>query len=65
MEGTTVTVVICWRTRDKNLIQKIRERFGINGTMSINRETRCRIKHEDYGTLKAVAAKGYIDIRIK
>ena len=58
-------VTIYWMTKDPISIEKIRNRFGISSYMSVNKETPCTIKDEDWELLGETARLGFIQIRIK
>ena len=60
-----MNVTICWVTKDREAIEKIREKFGISSYMSVNRETPCDIKEEDMELLRETEKRGFIQIRNK
>ena len=60
-----MNVTICWNTKDRNTIDKIRKKFGIPSYMSFNRETPCNIKEEDMELLRETEKRGFIQIRNK
>ena len=60
-----MNVTICWNTKDRNTIDKIRKKFGIPSYMSVNRETPCNIKEEDMELLRENEKRGFIQIRNK
>lgn len=60
-----MNVTICWVTKDRESIEKIRKKFGISSYMSINRETPCDIKEEDMELLRETEKRGFIQIRNK
>lgn len=47
----------------KDLVEKIRERFGITAGTTINGETPAEIKDEDFELLEETARRGFISIR--
>ena len=58
-----MNITICWVTKDRESIEKIRKKFGISSYMSVNRETPCNIKEEDMELLKETEKRGFIQIR--
>lgn len=58
-------LTIYWITRNRKYIDRIKERFGIQPYMSVNRETPCIIKPEDLHLLEETARLGFIQIRKK
>ncbi|WP_229127356.1 hypothetical protein [Bacteroides congonensis] len=60
-----MNITICWVTKDRESIEKIRKKFGISSYMSVNRETPCNIKEEDMELLKETEKRGFIQIRNK
>lgn len=60
-----MNITICWITKDRESIEKIRKKFGISSYMSVNRETPCDIKEEDMELLKETEKRGFIQIRNK
>ena len=60
-----MNIKICWVTKDRESIEKIRKKFGISSYMSVNRETPCNIKEEDMELLKETEKRGFIQIRNK
>ena len=60
-----MNITICWVTKDRESIEKIRKKFGISSYMSANRETPCNIKEEDMELLKETEKRGFIQIRNK
>ncbi len=60
-----MNITICWVTKDRESIKKIRKKFGISSYMSINRETPCDIKEEDMELLRETEKRGFIQIRNK
>jgi hypothetical protein len=60
-----MNITICWVTKDRESIEKIRKKFGISSYMSVNRETPCDIKEEDMELLKETEKRGFIQIRNK
>jgi len=45
-------MIIYWVTRNIDYTRKIRERFGISGHTSVNRETECDIREKDMPLLR-------------
>lgn len=60
-----MNITICWVTKDRESIEKIRKKFVISSYMSVNRETPCNIKEEDMELLKETEKRGFIQIRNK
>ncbi|WP_254871724.1 hypothetical protein [Bacteroides acidifaciens] len=60
-----MNITICWVTKDRESIEKIRKKFDISSYMSVNRETPCNIKEEDMELLKETEKRGFIQIRNK
>lgn len=60
-----MNVTICWVTKDREAIEKIRKKFGISSYMSVNRKTPCDIKEEDMELLRETEKRGFIQIRNK
>lgn len=60
-----MNITICWVTKDRESIEKIRKKFGISSYMSVNRETPCNMKEEDMELLKETEKRGFIQIRNK
>ena len=60
-----MNVTICWVTKDREAIEKIRKKVGISSYMSINSETPCDIKEEDMELLRETEKRGFIQIRNK
>lgn len=58
-------LTIYWQTNNAEHIGKIRKRFGITGSTSVNGETTADIKDEDIELLKECANRGFIQIRHK
>ena len=58
-------LTIYWKTHDKDIMKRIRERFGIAMYMSINGETEADIKDEDLPVLEETERRGFIQIRRK
>lgn len=57
--------VVYWITKDRVSIEKIQRRFGLSTYVSVNKETPCIIKDEDWDLLNETAKLGFIKIRIK
>lgn len=60
-----MNLTVYWKTKDREAIRKIRERFGIPDYTTINGETPCDIKDEDLPLLQETARRGFIQIRNK
>lgn len=60
-----IKVCIYWRTKNAIAKERIRKRFNITQGETINGETWCEIKEEDYDLLKLTAEGGFIDLRNK
>lgn len=60
-----VKVTIYWATNNREIINKIRKRFGIPTGMSINGETKAVIRDCDIELLDETARRGFIQIRYK
>lgn len=60
-----MNITICWVTKDKGTIEKIRKKFGISSYMSVNKETPCDIPEEDMELLRETEKRGFIQIRNK
>lgn len=60
-----MNITICWVTKDRESIEKIRKKFGISSYMSVNRETPCDIKEKDMELLRETEKRGFIQIRNK
>ena len=58
-------ITIYWGTRDPDIIGKIREKFNIPHHISVNYETECEIKDEDFSLLEETERRGFIRIRNK
>lgn len=55
-------VRFCWCTRNPSTIQRISERFGVNG-MTVNRESTVNLSNEELELLRECEKKGYIQVR--
>lgn len=55
-----MNITICWVTKDRESIEKIRKKFGISSYMSVNRETPCDIKEKDMELLRETEKRGFI-----
>lgn len=58
-------ITICWRTKDAECVNRIRERFKISSYRSINWETTVEIKETDMEALRKEEKNGFINIRNK
>ncbi|MCQ2257859.1 MAG: hypothetical protein MJZ41_07700 [Bacteroidaceae bacterium] len=63
MHPETRKVTIYWRTTNRSIIKKIRDKFGIPNGMTVCGETDADINVADFPLLELTAEKGYIDIR--
>lgn len=61
----TRKLTIYWVFNDSPTNNKIRERFGIPHTMTVNGETDAEIKEEDMPLLEETEKRGFIKIRYK
>lgn len=61
----TRKLIIYWVTNDRITNDKIRERFGIPNTMTVNGETEAEIKEEDMQLLEETERRGFIHIRYR
>ena len=55
-------VRFCWKTRRKSTIERISERFRVDG-MTINHESTAYLNSEEVELLRACENRGYIQIR--
>lgn len=58
-------LTIYWVTNDRPTNNKIRDRFGIPYTMTVNGETPAEIKEEDMPLLEETERRGFIRIRYR
>lgn len=56
---------VCWKTKNPELIQCIRLRFGLSSYMSINRETPIRYVENDMPDLEKSIKLNFIELRTK
>lgn len=60
-----MTFTIYWKTKDPELISRIRKTFNLPLGVTVNGETPCNIKEEDIKLLKEEEKYGFIQLRIK
>lgn len=60
-----VSLTIHWTTNDRNVIAKIRQRFGITKGMTVNWKTDTEVKEEDIPLLEETARRGFIRLQYK
>ena len=65
LDTNMVRLTIYWITNDRATNNKIRERFGIPYTMTVNGETEADIREEDMPLLEETQKRGFIQIRYK
>lgn len=58
-------VTIYWRTKDGDLIDRIRQRFGISSGITINGETVAEVDSRQLVKLKEYEKQGFINLRNK
>lgn len=58
-------VTIYWLEKDRNVRNRIRERFGIPYHTTVNGETVAEIADEDMELLRETEKRGFIQIRRK
>lgn len=61
----SVRLTIVWRTRNQEIIRRIREKFHLPPGMTINRETTAFVFQEEMKLLREVERRGFIGIRFK
>lgn len=60
IENLGEKIVIHWRTRDKESVRRIRERFGIPPYITINGLTPAVLKPQDKELFDETARRGYL-----
>ena len=58
-------ITVYWVTRNPDVIVRIRKQFNIPSYTSVNYETECEIKDEDFSLLEETERRGFIRIRNK
>lgn len=58
-------ITVYWVTRNPDVIVRIRKKFNIPSYTSVNYETECEIKNEDFPLLEETERRGFIRIRNK
>ena len=55
-------ITVYWVTRNPDVIVRIRKKFNIPSYTSVNYETECEIKNEDFPLLEETERRGFIRI---
>lgn len=58
-------ITVYWVTRNPDVIVRIRKKFNVPSYTSVNYETECEIKNEDFPLLEETERRGFIRIRNK
>lgn len=65
MKSNSIRLTIVWRTRNQDIIRRIREKFNLPPGMTLNRETTAFVSPEEMELLREVERRGFIGIRSK
>lgn len=57
-----IKLVVYWNTKDKEIIKRIRQRFGMPTYTTVNGYTPAEILEEDTPLLEETARRGFISI---
>ena len=60
-----IPLTVAWRTRNPDTIRRIRQRFSLPGSMTVNRETQAHVLPADLPLLEECARRGLIELRRK